>query len=181
MAFNNFVPTLSTVLTDRLHCLLLRTSNTFLMYVWLPLGVQYVTEQLDRKSLCRLIISFFARSLGFDSLPIHVKYIAGSSTRKVYFQGTSFFPNQAISPMFHTYLPRLRNTPQDEKSDKCLGTFKQRNYLSNNVKALVRKTLCRCLLHNSTSISRTGFHTLHFPLHVIQIAANPREAFTYIR
>ena len=126
----------------------------------MPSGVQYVTEQLDRRSLRLLIIGFLARRLGFDSLPIHVKYIAGSSTRKVYFRGTSFFPNQAIPPMFHTYLPRLRNTLQDEKPDKCLGTFKQRNYLSNNVKALVRKIFCHCLLHKSTSLQGQG--SIHY-------------------
>jgi len=97
MTFNNFAPTLCTGLRDRLLCLLLRTGNTFLIYVWLPLGVQYVTEELDR-SLSRFITGLFARRLRFDFLPIHVKYIVGSSTRKVSFWGASVFPNQAIPP-----------------------------------------------------------------------------------
>ena len=110
VTFNNFVPTLWTGLTDRLLSFLLRKENTFVKYMWLPLGVQNVAEQLDR-SLSRLITGFFEQRLRFDSLPIHVKYIVGSSNRKFSFRGNSVFPHQAIPPMFHPYLRRLRNAP----------------------------------------------------------------------
>jgi hypothetical protein len=62
---------------------------------------------------------------------------------------------------------------QDEKADKCLGTFKLRNSLSNNVKAFDTKILCHCLLHKSTFLPRTEFQTLHFPVRMIQIAVKP--------
>jgi hypothetical protein len=179
VTFNKFVPTLCTDLTDRLLCLLLRTGNTFLIYVWLPLGVQYVTEQLHR-SLSRLITGFLARRFWFDSLKSMWNILWEVPLEKFHFgvlQFSQIRPFRQCSILFFLAL----GTPlQDEKADKCLGTFKQRNSLSDNVKALDGKILCHCLIHNSTSLSRTGFHALQFPIRLEQTAANPRDAFTYM-